>query len=77
MNGVYCICGNRLRDAGVRILQSPCRCENRGPGRSTKAYPRLSKPDWLPASEADKRKRLGVPLRTPFEMGLERNGRWV
>ncbi len=77
MTGLYCVCGNRLRDSAVRILQSPCRCKQAGPGRSTRSYPRLSKPDWLSADEADKRKKLGVPLRTPFERSLDGGNRWV
>ncbi len=71
-----CVCGNRLSTSPetITVVRRPCRCETPAKPRASSSplgYVKIGKPDWLPASEADKRRRLGIPLRTPAERSVD------
>jgi hypothetical protein len=69
-----CCCGNVLRDdraAAMRV--SPCRCDSPGDGSSVLQHPR-GIPDEVYEKQYNQRRRLGLPIVTPFEEATLREG---
>jgi hypothetical protein len=60
-----CCCGNVLRDTFIRIVVSPCKCPEPGPGPSTHSIEWL--PDDVPRKQYEERKRIGLPVLTDAE----------
>jgi hypothetical protein len=61
----FCCCGNALRETSVKIVVSPCRCDEPGPGQRTQPVRWL--PDDVPKRQYEQRKRVGLPVLTDAE----------
>ena len=72
-----CVCGNRLESRPYRVVVSPCKCVQPGPGRSTLHHEDLLYDDqFVSEKQVRERRRLGLPAITDLEKSFYReNGR--
>jgi len=67
----HCVCGNFLRETTYKMRESPCRCDEPGPGSSFLRQPAIR----VTEAQYNERRKHGLPIQLDCEKSLDHD--WV